>query len=447
MASDVDTHSAGVASAHEQRANLRPQRFSALALLGLFFDNIFNYLFLHAIALVVLVVALAWALGAHHTARWVVPTIAVALYALILLGWNYLVWRRLKFAYNDHEALVDEGVIFRRVRRVELTHLQGLMVRTGPVFRLLKRCEVTGETAGGLRRPEIKMPAYQRVDATEFKNVVYRAMLNNDALMEEEEPADTWKKGFELPLSYIFVSALTSNSVIWAALTIIVPLSTAIITSLRSIDFNLTHIVDQGIFVWVISLIGALIALVIALVSISAKFLFDLGRKVLAAYGFRVERTGEVLHTKRGLIVMRESFMDAGRVQALSMRRLFFFGAVNLDTAGFSNENRDGGSITSLAPIVRKRQMHTLISTMLPEYVSEARGKRSDLRGLGRFTFGPSMTALTALALAFFGQPLWHTFARFFERNIWCGCLVCAVVVDALARDVCRTGRLRFLDY
>ena len=441
MASDVDTRIAGVASAHEQRANLRPQRFSALALLGLFFDNIFNYLFLHAIALVVLVVALAWALGAHHTARWVVPTIAVALYALILLGWNYLVWRRLKFAYNDHEALVDEGVIFRRVRRVELTHLQGLMVRTGPVFRLLKRCEVTGETAGGLRRPEIKMPAYQRVDATEFKNVVYRAMLNNDALMEEEERADAdahaavseraddasaWKKGFELPLSYIFVSALTSNSVIWAALTIIVPLSTAIITSLRSIDFNLTHIIDQGIFVWVISLIGALIALVIALVSISAKFLFDLGRKVLAAYGFRVERTGEVLHTKRGLIVTRESFMDAGRVQALSMRRpfmqrLFFFGAVNLDTAGFSNENRDGGSITSLAPIVRKRQMHTLISTMLPEYVSEARGKRSDLRGLGRFTFGPSMTALTALALAFFGQPLWHTFARFLNETFGVG--------------------------
>lgn len=398
---------------------LKPQRFERIALVSLFFDNIFNYFFIHLVALVALFLAFTWTLAHYHVARGVIVCCTVALYVLLLFVWNYLVWRRLKLAYNGVETLVYEGVVFRRKRRVDLTHLQGLMVRTGPIFKLLKRCEITGETAGGLRRPEIRMPAYRQSDAIAFKNAVYSAAIGT-------EEGGIWKAGFYLPLSYIFVSGLTSNSVILAALTIIVPLSTAIIKSLSSLDFNIAHIVDQGIFVWVVSLIGALIALAVALVSISAKVLIDLARKVLAAYGFRVERRGNLLHSKRGLIITRESFMDTSRVQALSIRRSFmqrlcFFGALNLDTAGFSNENRDGGSITSLAPIMRKKKMPELIKAMLPEYASDARGRRSDLRGLGRFTFGPSMTAAIACAFMLFASSLWHTLIKFLNEKFGVG--------------------------
>lgn len=197
-----------------------------------------------------LFLTLAGMLAQYHVARWAVSACSVVLYVLVLLTWSYLVWRRLKMAYDKDEALIYEGVVFRRKRRIDLAHLQGLMVRTGPIFKLLKRCEVTGETAGGLRRPEIRMPGWHRGDATTFKNTVYA--LTPDP--EGEGGSDVWKTGFSLPLSYIFVSGLTSNSVMLAAVTVIVPLSTAIIKSLSVIDFNITHIITQGIFVWVISL-------------------------------------------------------------------------------------------------------------------------------------------------------------------------------------------------
>ena len=400
-----------------QGGELRPKRFEGLALVSLFIDSIFNHFIVHIVALFVVLATCIWAFAPYHTARWIAPVVAVVLYAALLLAWNTLVWLNLKLAYNAQSVLVSEGVFFKRERIVDLNHLQGLMFRTGPVLKVFRRCEVTAETAGGLNRAEVVMPALDLADAYAFERAVYRGAQEAGA----GDKHAAWRRGFKLPLSYIFVSALTNNSVVWAALTIVVPLTTAVVKSLSKFDFNISHIVDQGIFVWAISLIGALIALAITIVSVSIKFLIDLARKVFAAYGFEVNRTGHLLHTRRGLIVTRESYMDVSRVQALHIERPFLqrllgFGALNLDTAGFSNANRDGGSITSLAPIMRKRQMHELVSNVLPEFATTEVGERSDVRGLGRFTFGPSMTAVIALIIALFATPLWHVFVQWLNK-------------------------------
>lgn len=390
-----------------------PAHFERIALLPLYVNALFGHLIAHGIALVALVLLMIWT-SEPRIPGWAVLVGAIVLYLGAVFLFEWCVWRNLKVGYDAEKVVVSEGVIFKRQRILDLTHLQGLMFTSGPVLKLLHRRQVTAETAGGFKRPEVDMPALENTQAEGFEELVYhRAHAGADAATQ----ATPFEGSFRLPLSYIFVSALTNNSVVWAALTIIVPLTTAIVQSLNSIDFNVEHIVDQGVFIWFVSLLGALIALILALVSISAKLLFDLARKLAAVYGYEVERSGSQLHTRRGLIVTRESFMDVRRVQALRIERPFLqrllrFGALTLDTAGFSNKKGEGGSITSLAPIMRKKHMQTLIKKVLPEFATNVTGERSDLRGLGRFTFGPSMTVGIALAIALFSDPLWEWVAR-----------------------------------
>lgn len=113
---------------------------------------------------------------------------------------------------------------------------------------------------------------------------------------------------------------------------------------------------------------AGLAALALAILVIG--WVLSIAGAMIGYYGFTLERVGDELHKRYGLLGRRESSVPLRRVQAVRieeslLRRPFGLAALKIETAGSAAGGRPRGGAEAFLPIVRVANVPALVESVL----------------------------------------------------------------------------------
>lgn len=273
----------------------------------------------------------------------------LAVIGLAVLGVRILVWQRFTYSFDGEVLRVDEGVLSRNRRALDVDRIQQVEIDRGFVQRLLGLATVRVETAG--TRGE---PVELRVIPEDVAVGLRAALRDSDApagraggLAAETRPSDagepTREEVLRVPLAHVVLGAVTGArllvfpAVVAGAFQFAGPRTEEWFEALaeRAVRLGLGAgggPVPEVTFGTVLVIGGAALVLSVATA---------IAVGVLRDTGFRIVREGDDLHVSRGLLSTRSSVLPLRRVQLVQVRRnwvrrLLGFAAVRIDSAGGS---------------------------------------------------------------------------------------------------------------
>ena len=314
-------------------------------------------------------------LGLRATSQYLLPFAVVALISasrggleaadvvgtipLVVLGGLFGVaagaieWATTRVTLSPQALTRRSGVFSKKETTVPLARVQALDELVGPLHRLFGVVRVDVQTAGGAAGGEISLAAVDRATL---------AMLRRAVSLPGREtgPARRLQPGA------LLVAAATSGSL--GVLLPVVAFVPQVFDELFLGDDaddagELLGLAPDTMAEWV--MFGA------ALLGV-AWLLSALG-VVVSFAGFTVERTGDRLTIRRGLLQRRAATVPVARVQAVrvvegSLRQPFGLASVRVEVAGYAQE---AAAAQTLFPLLALRDVPGLLGELLPEMPNE----------------------------------------------------------------------------
>jgi putative membrane protein len=338
---------------------------------------------------------------------------ALAILAVSAVG-LVLYWTRFEYRVGENEIRIDSGVFSRTHRSIPFDRVQDVDITQGPVARLLGLAQVRFETGGSAGKEEGVLQAIALKRAEQLRELVRsrrsRSTAANAAWEEEERPPIYAMDRKRLLLAGVFNFSLA----VFAAL------------------FGLTQTVGEVIGLDVFSrtfwssilnasepvqrfiLANQLIAAVAGLLSLLAVGVATgVVRTTLRDYGFRLDRTGNGLRRRRGLLTLTDVTLPARRAQAAivgtgPVRDRFGWRELKLQSLA---RDEAGSGDHVLAPIAKDDEVGVILDSLgwrpLPPIVEWRRVSRAYVWALtaavaplllvaaGQAAFMPWLGALT----------------------------------------------------
>ena len=346
------------------------------------------------------------------------------------LVFRVLAWQRHAFAFDGEVLRVEEGVLSRSARSLDVARVQQVEIDRGPVQRLLGLAALRVETAGSSSEVEVELRVIEFDEAVALRDAIREGKARKvsgpsaavdgavDAgLAEGPEPEVV----LTVPLRDVVVAAVTGARLLFFPAVIAGALQFLGEFSGQFTDDLIERAEDvvvggsdalpgwAGVTLWrgIVLGLGVLVLAVLAAVVVG----------ILQDANFRITRVGDDLHVSRGLLSTRDSVVPLRRVQLVEirrnwLRRLLGYAAVRIDSVGGSGD----GDRRVAVPLLADGAVDTLIAAVLPgvDGVPPLRGHpRTALRRAVVRWVGPWLTlaALVALArwilAAWFAVPLW----------------------------------------
>ena len=279
-----------------------------------------------------------------------------------------------RYRTSGDELVIDSGVLSKHHRVIPLSRVQNIDIRQTALQRLLGVAELRVETASGGASAEAELSVLGRATAETLRNELLRirhsalaasaagppltaaelpsAELPSAETLARLSPAQLALAGATANEAGLIVAALAGASQIfddlpvwdWAPIERLVtriPHDTAMGTAL-SILFVLAALFVVG---WVLSVVGS----------------------VVGYFDFTLDRAGEELRKRYGLLSRREGSIPLARVQALRieeslLRRPLGLAAIKIETAGSSPGQRQRGGAEAFIPIATVRDLSRLVA-------------------------------------------------------------------------------------
>src|SRR5690606_26932854 len=336
-----------------------------------------------------------------------------------------------RFHVTDDELILDSGVFSRRRRIIPLSRIQNVDVRQKALERICGVASLLIETAGG-KTTEGVLSVLDRAEADALRT---RLLASRSGVAPDDAtPVETLAR---LSTRDLVVAGATANEiglVAAALLSVFQAVQDSLVQRiLDSIDSTALDSLPAGL-----ALAGLVVAGAFAL--LLAGWLLSIAGAVIGYHGFTLERVGDELRKRYGLLARREGSVPLRRVQAIRieeslMRRPFGLAAVRIETAGSAVTGRRRHP-EAFVPLVRRDEVAPLVARVLegfdPDGVTllpvHPRTRRRIFARLAAF-----IVALTA-ALALLHHPG------------WLASLVLLVPADALARNAYANRRYAILD-
>lgn len=275
-----------------------------------------------------------------------------------------LFWWRFRYAVTDRGLQVQSGLLQRQERLLPLERIQAVDFNETVLHRVFRVVEVKIESAaGGSKEADIVLGAVGRADAARLRErLLRRPSREAPAPAVDVRQPTTEEAPPLLVLSWwdLIVAGATSARVgpALAALVAVAELADDIFgDAWERVARSLPEPTLPTIM-------GLAIAMMVG------AWLLAIGSMVITFAGFELRRDGDRLHIQHGLFERRRSSIPLARVQAVTiseglLRQLFGLAAVRVESAGYGVDTAVSGV---LAPLVRLKDLHALLTAATPDY-------------------------------------------------------------------------------
>jgi len=262
---------------------------------------------------------------------------------------------------------ITSGLLFRRVRTIDVAHVQNTEVVQPFAHRLLGLVQVKIETASGLQA-EGELSALTPRKAQEL---VAALQLARGSLAARADAAPQAEQ--------TLVQNGTGELIRYGATATGLGVG-ALILGLAAEELEVLGVLVQALkgrwaewsssgLLWIGVVLAAVVGLVLLLV----------GNGVLAAvryHGFKLVRVGERFQASHGLLTRRQVGLRADRIQLVTVdeplpRRWLRFGSVEVETAGLRTGERGVEQAEVVVPVVETGRLSALVRELLAELPGE----------------------------------------------------------------------------
>jgi putative membrane protein len=332
-------------------------------------------------------------------------TVAIlVMVGIIGLVVRVLAWQRFTFSFDGEVLRVDEGVLSRNRRTLDVARIQQVEVDRSWLHRIFGMASLRVETAGSSTDVEAELRVVTEAEAEALRAAVRAGQVRLGRAGGDGGPDGVEGDGPDGPRGR-HVLAVPIRDVVLASVTgarlLVLP---AVVAGL----FQFVGDPQQGALFDPRTLINALVDLgmVIALALIPLTIVAAIVVGVLRDANFRIDRVGDDLHVSRGLVSTRQSVVPLRRIQLVEihrngLRRLLRVGTLRIHSAGGSNDADRRVSV----PLLRNGEFDALIAEVLPGVpgVPELRRHppQARRRAIWRWLRPASIPVLVLLALPF----------------------------------------------
>jgi putative membrane protein len=306
--------------------------------------------------------------------RFAVVVVAVLLTVTFVV--RTLAWRRFRFSFDGEVLRVDEGVVSRNHRALDVARIQQVEVERSLLQRVFGLATLRVETAGAGNEAEVELRVLPQEDADTLRAAVRasKAALGgggtrtsattvaaSDAGDEEGagsagEDGEAGRTVLHVRLGRIVLAAVTGSRLL--VLPAVLGAATQFIGEGEGGTLDpetvLRGLLELGLVVVVLLLIPASVAAAVVV-------------GVVRDFDWTLRRVGDDLHVTRGLTSTRSSVLPLHRVQLVEiqrnwLRRVLGYATVRIHSAGSGG----GGDRRVTVPLLRERDVDGLLPELLP---------------------------------------------------------------------------------
>jgi putative membrane protein len=261
------------------------------------------------------------------------------------LGIRVLAWQRFTFSFDGEVLRVEEGVLSRNQRSLDVARIQQVEIDRSWIHRLFGVASLRVETAGSSSEVEVDLRVITDADAVALRSAVResKARVTGASLdaTAREQPEPT-RELLHVPARHVVLAAVTGVRLLVLPAVLAGALQFAGQNTGETIDRGIDLLADAGLLgpnglqaptLPTILAVSALVLVASAVTAIVVGLLRDAN--------YRVTLVGDDLHVSRGLVSTRDSVLPLRRVQLVDvqrnwLRRLLGFTAVRVHSAGGS---------------------------------------------------------------------------------------------------------------
>ncbi len=314
----------------------------------------------------------------------------LAFVGLVGLVVRTLAWQRFDYSFDGEVLRVNEGVLRRNHRALDVARIQQVEVDRTFVQRLLGLAALRVETAGSSSEVEVELRVVPEGEARALR----AAVREGQARVSPTEPGDgdpataaarsSRQELLRVPLRHVVIASVTGvRLLVFPAV-----IAGAFQLAGQNLDDWLDRIVPPlvelgmaGPDSWNGTPITVGLLLAAGVLALSLVTAVAVG--VLRDANFRIHRVDDDLHVSRGLLSTRDSVLPLRRLQLVQvqrnwLRRLLGFAAVRIHSAGGSAD----GDRRVTVPLVRATTIDALVGDLypgaagVPQLVSHPRNAR-----------------------------------------------------------------------
>jgi len=339
--------------------------------------------------------------GANENAIW---TLAMSLLVLpISLAFGIARWWRYRYWVEDGELRVEQGLLVRRRVYLPRERVQAFDVTAGVIQRIfgLVRVEVKSAAAGS----QVELSAVSRDEAERL-----RVELGQSHERGRVPEAPSKSVRYVMTPGQLLLAASTSGQ-IGVILSGVAWLFSQVEDVVRE---RLIAYLEQAEVAGDVSRTNPILIASLILAGLLLAWLLSIVGAVVRYGGFSVERKGEDLIVRRGLLERREVAIPVNRVQAIRIveslaRQPLGYGALFVESAGHAEER---GKSTYLHPCLPRSAWVPMMQELLPEFAVEPPMQRPPRRAIVRFVVRPILIFGSLATLAVLFVPYgWIAFA------------------------------------
>ncbi|MGH7458404.1 MAG: PH domain-containing protein [Longimicrobiaceae bacterium] len=331
----------------------------------------------------------------------------------------YAVLRYLTFRYRlaGNELVIDSGMLERKRRVIPLHRVQNIDTRRSFLQRLLKVAEVRVETASS-EGAEASLVVLGVGEAESLRAEMLRrrrAAGKGESAGEEAAPlAPDSRRVAALSVGELAIAGATANR----AGLIAVGIASAIelLTELR-IDLPVPDLDPESVLASTPVFGVLLVALALILAVVIVGWVISIVTTVIGFHGFVLDRRGDELRKRYGLLSRTEAHVPLERVQAVRveeslLRRPFGLAALKIETAGSRVGQGQRGGAEAFIPIARRADVPRLVAELFDDFDYAAVRYRPShpkaaRRALGRYSVPVAVLWLLLFWLGGWRSSLW----------------------------------------
>lgn len=242
----------------------------------------------------------------------------------VSLIWEYIVWRRYDYFFEEDSLRITHGVFRRDEREIPYRRIQNVDIRKNIVQRVLGIAKVGFETAGG-STTEASLKYVEKEQAQSIQDKVRK--FKRKETEEDEKEGTEREKLFELSSSDLLAYSLLSVN-----------------TKSMIMAFTAFGIFGSlGIGIGQSSLAPVLVLTFLGLSAVLALWIFNAASNFIQYYDFRLWRERDTLEFERGLLNRSEGSIPVEKVQGISIEENFLkrqldYATLKVETAGLSEQ-------------------------------------------------------------------------------------------------------------
>ncbi|WP_198507827.1 PH domain-containing protein [Bacillus sp. FJAT-45037] len=310
------------------------------------------------------------------------------------------------------QLYVQKGVFIKRKRYIQRKRVQSIDLSEGVLQRLFGLVKLSVETAGSGSEPEIQLNAITKSeailirdslkkDAEQLPTELHEAENENEQRAEFDKGRDQLKVDHKWVLSkhHLMIAALTSSGI---GLTI-----SAVGALFTQIQEFLPNWLFEETFGFLVGS-GVLFILILATIVLFISWLISISSTILKYGNFTIEKRENEFIIQRGLLekrqlTIREERITAVRIVSNIFRQPFGFTSVYVESAGGGTGGEEGSTL--FLPLVRKSELPSILSELLPEYADEYRLQTIPKRAIFRYLRRATWVPITITAVGFYYVP------------------------------------------